>query len=573
MNKRKKILSSIVVLLICAIMSYAIIRIIKMKTRQNMSGMFNSTIYVDNSNLKDFNVEYDLNTIIVDNDETLEKEIKRLTKEVTYLLLGGINNVNETSDHYYKRKQDWLKLFYDVKIPKDADGDDDTSSLEYKYDVVAGITIPSIFPLFQEAEIVYNSYGDIIVSETDKYVISTILLPNVKMKEENKEDPMKYDYVETDYYIHYYFMKLDGKYRLFYLYGEDTSEMSGYFNSIAQEEKNKSLLAMSYESSLNEIYNFDKLKGLSTDKIYKFNYKNMVFLTSYYNNQVVASSNGFFIANNLVITTWDFVQKSLLNAQYIAAINNGNVLDIEGIVTANIDYDIAIIKVKEGKSSIVFGDYKKIRKEDPVIMISSKLGTNLNIQTGIILSNTGYIQTSIPISNVDTGSPIFNQDGEVIGMTSSKLINSTVSMSVNSDVLKEIRLKFTGINSNEIESISFDDFKTRHYYVNYSNEKVINKIPVKKWKSFSKIGDIENSISLELVKAYYMNGVVSLRYKNEVADYISSMQVARMFRNKLLDDGYKLIGESDSKEVYQNKEYKVIIMDEFNYLIVVMVKL
>ena len=88
-----------------------------------------------------------------------------------------------------------------------------------------------------------------------------------------------------------------------------------------------------------------------------------------------------------------------------------------------------------------------------------------------------------------------------------------------------------------------------------------------------KIGDIENNIKMELVKANYDNGIVSLRYKNKISDYISGMQLAASYKEQLVKDGYQEILNSSSKCIYQNKKYQIIIMDEFDYLIVVMVKL
>ena len=74
------------------------------------------------------------------------------------------------------------------------------------------------------------------------------------------------------------------------------------------------------------------------------------------------------------------------------------------------------------------------------------------------------------------------------------------------------------------------------------------------------------------MKASYKNGIVSLRYKNGIANYISSMQLAADFKEQLVKDGYEEILNTTSKSIYNNKDYQVIIMDEFDYLIIVMVK-
>ena len=45
--------------------------------------------------------------------------------------------------------------------------------------------------------------------------------------------------------------------------------------------------------------------------------------------------------------------------------------------------------------------------------------------------------------------------------------------------------------------------------------------------------------SYKELKASYEDAVVSLRYKNGISDYISSMQLAGAFRDKLIEQGYK----------------------------------
>jgi hypothetical protein len=78
---------------------------------------------------------------------------------------------------------------------------------------------------------------------------------------------------------------------------------------------------------------------------------------------------------------------------------------------------------------------------------------------------------------------------------------------------------------------------------------------------------------LELIKANYKDGIVSLRYKNDISKFISSMELSSPFRSELIKQGYKEIVNSDKKMIYESNDYKVIIMDEFNYLIIVMVRL
>ena len=529
--------------------------------------------------VSNFNQNYNLTYSISNDNEKLEEEIKNLTKRTTYLLFGDFNSKDESSEDYYRRKKEWYDLRYNPEVPKDDSNAFglDTNSQEYLDDIVSGMAIPQIFSQATELGLQYSSYGDIRVTINDNLVISSITLPNVKLKEQSKSDPMKYDYIETNFVMHYYYKKLNNEWKLYYLYGEDTDDVGEYFNEIETIESKTMAIAPSYQSQLSKIYSFEKLDKMTEEKlnnIYNSNVNNVVFLNGYYNNSVIASANGFFINNGLIVTTWNFLEKALINGQYITIKGNNISYEVEGIVTANPDTDVAVIKVKNSNnSSIKLGDYKATNVEDPAIIISSKSGTGVMVQTGIVISNEDYIQTSIPLSTVDEGSPLFNQRGDVIGINTSKSTNTSISIAMNSEVLKEIQNKFKSLSFDKIETISFNELKEKYYYVKYNSENIKNSIPKGKWKTYSKIGNIEDTIKLELVKASYKDGIVSLRYKNSISQYINSMQLATDFKSKLISDGYEQVVNSSSKSIYKNKKYQVIIMDEFDYLIVVMVKL
>ena len=527
--------------------------------------------------VSNFNSKYNLSTSISNIDSETEESIKTLTKKTTYLLFGDFNNKNESSKDYYNRKNEFYNLRYNPEIPKDENDiiGLDRNSKEYIDDVISGMTLPSIFSQVTEAGIIINSYGDIRITKSNEIIISSIVLPNVEMKEQSKDNPMEYVYVQTNLTMYYYYKKLGDEWKLYYLYGDTNEEIDEYFDSI--ENTNSMSIAPIYESQLSTIYNFDKANKITNSElknIYNNNLDNLVYLSANYNNLIVDTANGFFISDGIIVTTWDFIETALVRSQYITISSNGKVYEIDGIVTANPETNIAVLKVKNnGTSYVKLGDSNKLEVEDAVITLTDKTGVDPLIQKGIMISNENYIQTSIPLSVGTKGSPLFNQNGEVIGMNTSKSVNSSISISIGSDILKEVKDKVSDVPFNEIESTSFDDLKEKYYYEKYTEEIVKNNIPDSKWKEYSKIGNVDELIHLELIKASYKDGIVSLRYQNNVSNMIKSMSFASTFRSKLKEEGYQEVLNTSTKAVYKNKKYQVIIMDEFNYLIIVMVKL
>ena len=572
---KKKISLITIILLVGIITVYAL----------NKTFNFNpkSLSFTNNSKkksvLSNFNTKYSLSATV--NSDALnsktEEEIITLTKKATYLLFGEANNTEETSEEYYKRHSDWKALRYNPEVPKDESNilGVDTDSREYKDDLISGMASATVFNQAAELGLIYQTFGDVYVTINNDIVISTIVLPNVKIKEQSTNNPMEYDYVDTNFIMYYYFKKLNNEWKLYYLYGESSDDISKYTKEV-EKTQSKDMKAISYNSELSKIYNFSKLESMTNEdlnSIYNANIDKLVYFSSYYNNMVKAEANGFYITNNLIVTSWSYLEESLINAQVISVVDAKlNPIVIDGIVTANPDTDIAVIKVSTAKDAVTISN-DNISVEDPSIIISSKNGSGYAIQSGIVTSNKGYIRSTIPITKNDTGSALFNQKGEVIGMNISKVTDSSISYAINKDVLKEIKDKFSSINYEDIDSISFSDLKDKYYYIKSSNEKIINTIPAKKWQEYSKIGNISNTINLELVKASYQDNIISLRYKNSLSSYIDGLKLAYNFKEQLVKSGFKLTTNTKSKLVYENKEYKVILMDQFDYLIVVMVKL
>ena len=537
--------------------------------------------YKQNAVTNEFNKDYALTYNISSNNEELKEEITALSKKVTYLLLGQGDMTNESSLEYYERRNKYLELKYAPEIPKDPNsysGYDETSQ-EYKDNILPSFAIPQMFSQLDELNITYNSIGAIRVGVVDDYVISMVSLPDATLKQENNEEPMKYDTVKTNLIMYYYFKKLNDEYKLYYLFGEGTDDLSQYFGSIEDNENTKNLvIAQNNDTKLREIYDFSKADSLDENKlnqIYSSNSKNILLLSAYYNTSLVASANGVLISDGLVVTTWNFLEKALINSQFFAIKDNeGNSYQIDGIVTANPETDLVVIKLKDKvTATTTLGNIDNVNINDAVMTISSKSGVGLSLQTGIVTSKDGYIQSAIPLTEADEGSPLYNDAGQLIGINTAKAVNTSVSLAIDVNALEEIKNKIGSKDFDSIKTVSFNELKEKYYYTNYNEEKIVNSISDTKWQTFKKIGDIENNIKLDLAKASYDNNVVSLRYKNGISKYINSMQLASSFKEELINSGYRETLNSSTKCIYVSNDYKVMIMDEFDYLIIVMVKL
>lgn len=521
-----------------------------------------------------------------ENDEKvqLKQTITELTKKTTYLLLGETNRSGkESSEDYYKRHKDYLKLRYNPQVPKDENAPLglDENSEEYQDDILSGISVPGMFFKMKELDIKYSSYGKIRVSViTNEMVISTITIPNVIMKQQSEKEPNKYELIQTDLTMYYYFKKLNDEYKLLYLYGETRDDIQAHIEE-NDEEKGKLSQTEIDNSDLEDLYDFSKANEIpesTLTKIYEENKSKIVYLTSTYNSnsgiEIITSANGFFIEKGIIITTYHYLEETLAKAQNVVISDSlGNVYELEGIVTINDERDIAILKVKsKNESYIKAKKTKQLKKEDAIITINSKTGVGLTSSKGIITTIDQDIQTSLAITEEMQGSPVFDVDGNLVGMVNSKNINTSLSYATNIDIIKFYYDRFSTIDHEKIKSVPFEELKEK-YYFHYTQENVVNSIPDEKWEEYNKVENAEDTISLKLVKASYKDGMISLRYKNNIAKYIDTMQLAVNYRENLKKKGYNEKNISDSKIIYENEKNQIIIMKEFDYLIIVMVKL
>ena len=135
----------------------------------------------------------------------------------------------------------------------------------------------------------------------------------------------------------------------------------------------------------------------------------------------VISEDGYIVTNNHVIAGADEITIEFFN---------GDTLDAE-LVGTDEKTDIALLKVTADNALpfVNFGDSDLARVGDWVIAMGNPLGQGFSVSAGIVsarnraLSGTydDYIQTDAAINRGNSGGPLFNLDGEVIGVNTAIL--------------------------------------------------------------------------------------------------------------------------------------------------------
>jgi serine protease Do len=138
-----------------------------------------------------------------------------------------------------------------------------------------------------------------------------------------------------------------------------------------------------------------------------------------------AFSSGFFIDPTGVIVTNRHVIADA--TEIIATLHDGTRLTARMLSSAA-HIDLALLKVNAGKPvpSLRFGDSDRLRTGDPVLVIGNPIGLGSTVTAGIVSaldritpeSEVGsFFQVDAPLNMGNSGGPVFNMEGEVIGVS------------------------------------------------------------------------------------------------------------------------------------------------------------
>ncbi len=136
----------------------------------------------------------------------------------------------------------------------------------------------------------------------------------------------------------------------------------------------------------------------------------------------VVDASGIIVTNNHVIEGADGVE---------VVFNDGTKLPAE-IVGLDKEIDIAVLRVKPDKplNPVTFGDPEKLRVGEWVLAMGNPFGIGLSATSGIVSGRnrdmrTGkydnFIQTDASINKGNSGGPLFNLAGEVVGVNTAIL--------------------------------------------------------------------------------------------------------------------------------------------------------
>jgi len=162
----------------------------------------------------------------------------------------------------------------------------------------------------------------------------------------------------------------------------------------------------------------------------------------------VVDEKGYIITNNHVVEGAKKITVNLENGDSYAA----------ALVGSDANTDIALLKVETSKSlpAVRFGDSSKLRVGEWVVAIGNPFGLDYSVTAGIISAkgrNIGagpydnFLQTDASINPGNSGGPLFNLNGEVVGVNTAIIRHGQgIGFAVPIDMVTSVmpQLKKTG---------------------------------------------------------------------------------------------------------------------------------
>lgn len=246
----------------------------------------------------------------------------------------------------------------------------------------------------------------------------------------------------------------------------------------------------------------------------------------------VISEDGYIVTNNHVIEGADEIEIEFFEGFVLPA----------KLVGTDPKTDIAVLKVESDKplKFVSFGDSDVARMGDWVMAMGNPLGQGFSISAGIV-SQRGralqgayddYIQTDAAINRGNSGGPLFNMDGDVIGVNTAILSPNGGSIGIGFSMAANVVARVTD------QLIEFGE--TRRGWLGVKIQSVSD--------------DVAESMDLEVAKGALITDVPDGPSKDagiEVGDVIVS------FDGKDVDDANALVRTVGETEV--GKAVRVVV--------------
>ena len=144
------------------------------------------------------------------------------------------------------------------------------------------------------------------------------------------------------------------------------------------------------------------------------------------NNRKLGTGSGFFVRPNHIATNFHVIEGATAATLRAKLANQKKVYPIKRIRAVDKKHDLAILQVAApGVQPLPLGDSNVVEMGDAVFVMGNPVGLEGTFSMGNVsqirvLGNVKRLQFNAPIARGNSGGPVLNKDGNVIGVVSFK---------------------------------------------------------------------------------------------------------------------------------------------------------
>jgi S1-C subfamily serine protease len=177
----------------------------------------------------------------------------------------------------------------------------------------------------------------------------------------------------------------------------------------------------------------------------------------------ISLGSGFIVSTDgMIVTNFHVIQNA---HSAVAKLADGSFMPVEGVAAVDADKDLAVLKVNgKGLPSLKLTSIARLHVGDHVVAIGSPLGFEGTVSDGIVSAlrteapGKNWIQTTAPVSHGNSGGPLLDMDGGVIGVITWGVDlqqGENLNFAIPSDVVESLV-------SSTHDQLSFDAVRSIH---------------------------------------------------------------------------------------------------------------
>ncbi len=278
---------------------------------------------------------------------------------------------------------------------------------------------------------------------------------------------------------------------------------------------------------------------------------NVVAIVTYDSSgEALMTGSGFFIRPGEVVTNFHVV-RGAVRAEVKTLDGKGKIYPVAGLLTVDEEGDLCILSInippEKARHSELATDLPE--EGESIFVIGNPLRLEGSVSTGIVsavreVPNVGrIIQITAPISHGNSGSPVFNLNGEIIGVVTVKVTNGqNINLAISSERVDGLHpgpiRTLTGTRGRERGDLAESLYRTgldSLWLGNYENalgyfENAVNKNP-KRADAWVQVGycKVKQGKNDEAIKAYQQ----ALQLRPDSADVHNKLGDAYYYAGRL----------------------------------------